>query len=241
MSLDIQAIGQPSFVPFFFERYFERYTEEPMSGCWLWHASQTTAGYGNFTYEGETLYAHRCSFESEHGEGSAIGIVVRHRCDTPPCINPAHLIGGNQAENIDDAWRRGRMAPAFGQDHVRAIVTEEHVIEMRRLATSNHSIHEIQALFPMIKRNAVDAAITGKSWAHLPGAVPLAKIKKQTPRYNPLKGSNSPVAILTEEAVREIKCELAAKTTPRRVLAARHGVSLNTIHSIAAGRNWAHV
>lgn len=33
---------------------------------------------------------------------------VLHSCDNPPCINPAHLREGNQAENVLDAVHRGR-------------------------------------------------------------------------------------------------------------------------------------
>ncbi len=34
--------------------------------------------------------------------------VVMHTCDNPPCCNPAHLLGGTQAENIADCVRKGR-------------------------------------------------------------------------------------------------------------------------------------
>lgn len=34
--------------------------------------------------------------------------VVRHKCDNPRCINIDHLEGGSQADNMQDAWSRGR-------------------------------------------------------------------------------------------------------------------------------------
>lgn len=36
------------------------------------------------------------------------GPVLRHRCDNPPCINPAHLEPGTQADNVRDMAERGR-------------------------------------------------------------------------------------------------------------------------------------
>lgn len=34
--------------------------------------------------------------------------VVRHTCDNPRCINPEHLIGGTQVDNMQDCVKRGR-------------------------------------------------------------------------------------------------------------------------------------
>lgn len=38
------------------------------------------------------------------------GVVVRHSCDNPRCINPLHLIGGTTADNNKDRADRGRSA-----------------------------------------------------------------------------------------------------------------------------------
>lgn len=34
--------------------------------------------------------------------------VVRHSCDNPRCINPKHLLEGNQLQNVEDRISRGR-------------------------------------------------------------------------------------------------------------------------------------
>lgn len=38
------------------------------------------------------------------------GVVVRHTCDNPRCINPSHLISGTLADNNRDRAERGRSA-----------------------------------------------------------------------------------------------------------------------------------
>lgn len=38
------------------------------------------------------------------------GVVVRHTCDNPRCINPEHLITGTSADNNKDRAMRGRSA-----------------------------------------------------------------------------------------------------------------------------------
>lgn len=79
---------------------------EPNSGCWIWEGTIATSGYG-WIYAGRRLYTHRASYALHCGPVPD-GKVVRHRCDVPLCINPAHLILGTQAENIGDTVRRGR-------------------------------------------------------------------------------------------------------------------------------------
>ena len=34
--------------------------------------------------------------------------VVRHTCDNPLCVNPRHLVGGTQADNMQDMIARDR-------------------------------------------------------------------------------------------------------------------------------------
>jgi hypothetical protein len=165
------------FMADFFERYFDRYIEEPMSGCWPWLGSLTTAGYGNLTVNYETLYAHRCSFECVNGDGSADGVIVRHRCDFPCCINPEHLIGGTQMQNVADMISRGRANRAFGVAVNTAKLTGADVVVMRDMARSGQTIAEIKKLFP-VKWDTINNAVTGKNWPHIPGALAASDLKK---------------------------------------------------------------
>ena len=60
--------------------------------------------------------------------------VVRHECDNPRCINPLHLIGGTQVDNMRDCKERGRMGDSrnFGSSNGRCVVTEGVVKSIRQ-------------------------------------------------------------------------------------------------------------
>ena len=73
--------------------------------CWLWTACALPKGYGKFGLHGKTVTAHRFQFFRHNGY---LPPVVRHTCDVPACVNPHHLLGGTQKENMQDQIARGR-------------------------------------------------------------------------------------------------------------------------------------
>lgn len=75
--------------------------------CWLWKGGCSNTGYGSFSVGGKNYAAHRLSFAIEHGAVPA-SLHVMHSCDTPRCVNPAHLFAGTHARNMRDKREKGR-------------------------------------------------------------------------------------------------------------------------------------
>lgn len=82
----------------------------PVSGrddCWEWSGQRNENGYGRFKSGGTKGPAHRFAYELINGP-IPIGLIIRHTCDNPPCVNPHHLLVGTAADNSRDMVERGR-------------------------------------------------------------------------------------------------------------------------------------
>lgn len=80
------------------------------SRCIEWGGSCDGGGYGVVKHEGKKWKAHRLAYTLAFGDPGELNVL--HRCDNPPCVNPAHLFVGTQADNAQDMVRKGRMNPA---------------------------------------------------------------------------------------------------------------------------------
>lgn len=75
--------------------------------CWLWTGVTDKDGYGLVDWEGRKQGSHRVSYVLTNGP-LPDGQFVMHKCDNPPCGNPAHLGSGTNAENLADMASKGR-------------------------------------------------------------------------------------------------------------------------------------
>lgn len=75
--------------------------------CILWDGP-LKGGYAYRRRNGKEERMSRVIMEEKIGKPIPPGLIVRHKCDTPACVTPDHLLLGTRADNVADMDRRGR-------------------------------------------------------------------------------------------------------------------------------------
>lgn len=145
-----------------------RYTGEPTAkGCREWLGHRDKNGYGAIRVgAGRRLKAHVFALMLATGITPPLGVVARHRCDNPPCVNPAHLEWGSPWDNARDRVVRGRSARLAGQTNPAAKLTTVAVEEIRALLASGQS-HSSIARRHGVSRRAISKIAAGITWRNL--------------------------------------------------------------------------
>lgn len=99
------------------------------SDCWIWTGTINSNGYGLFKLNGKQQTAHRISY-SIYINPDIGGKIIRHSCDNPRCVNPAHLTEGTTQDNVDDRVNRKRSA--VGAKNFNTKLSKENVDEIRK-------------------------------------------------------------------------------------------------------------
>jgi hypothetical protein len=128
--------------------------------CWLWNDGTNAGGYGHFWENRRGTPAHRWSYAHFNGPLDDSDI-VRHTCDNPPCVNPAHLLSGTQKQNRGDAMERNRIP--LGEEHHKAILTEDLV---RYIRTTSETAASLARLFG-VSKPTVQRARNRQTWKHV--------------------------------------------------------------------------
>lgn len=128
-------------------KYIDMHDGDP-EPCWTWTGSLGgTDKRPYFAVSGTRRLAYRIVYELVHGVELKSTEVVRHKCDTPHCCNPAHLETGTHAENMQDMKERER----HGLPHntiraIKALLTDgrfTHAEIAERYGVSRQLITEI--------------------------------------------------------------------------------------------------
>jgi hypothetical protein len=129
--------------------------------CWLWAASLSKYGYGQFSIDDYPYKAHRVSYAIVNGDPGELN--VNHACDMPACVNPLHLWTGTQQEGMDDKVAKGRQPK--GETQVNHILTERQV---KSILASNETQTALAERYS-VHRNTIGDILKGKTWNHLKG------------------------------------------------------------------------
>lgn len=144
---------------------FAAYVGEPtVSGCTLWQAGLSDKGYGKFWMDRKTIGAHVAAWILARGAVPA-GLFVCHSCDTPACVNVAHLFLGTAADNKADSVSKSRHA--HGERQGTAKLTSEQVITILKVyATGTSSTRKLAREYG-VSRSQIQFIIHRKSWRHV--------------------------------------------------------------------------
>jgi hypothetical protein len=113
------------------ERFDAKTRRNELTGCLEWTGAHSTgtSRYGQFTAEGRRqVGAHRWAWERANRRKIPKGMVVRHMCDNPSCVEPLHLLLGTYRDNTHDMMSRRRdRRPLKLTDEQVAIIRDRHV------------------------------------------------------------------------------------------------------------------
>ena len=79
------------------QRFLSKFAKK--DSCWEWHGAKVGQGYGAVTVAGQTLLAHRVSYEFYVGPIPE-GLQIDHLCRNRACVNPDHLEAVLQKANL---------------------------------------------------------------------------------------------------------------------------------------------
>ena len=117
---------------------------------------------GNYRHCG----VHVLVAEAFHGERPSTQYQIAHGDGDPMNNCPSNLRWATALENAQDRDRHGRTAKPKGSAHGMSKLTEQTVIEMRKLKQQGLTVDDLAAQFS-ISRWTVFDAISGRTWGHI--------------------------------------------------------------------------
>lgn len=129
---------------------------EDENGCFICtsHAKDKD-GYSRKRNLYATTMVHRYIYEECFGFIPK-GLIVRHKCDNPACINPEHLELGTQKDNVSDMLIRGRCNPKHGEDNNFVKLTKDQVLEIRNQYKEGKTQYQIAKDFKISQGHVSD-------------------------------------------------------------------------------------
>jgi len=141
--------------------------------CWPFVGHRDKLGYGKILIGRSCLLTHRVAWISTNGP-IPNGLCVLHRCDNPPCCNPAHHFIGTRVDNSADMIAKGRQKPGgagrswngerAGERNHNAKLTAADVLAIRAAFDRGESNRADLARLYGVGWVAIDRIVRRESW-----------------------------------------------------------------------------
>lgn len=233
-----------SFSPTLAERFWPQVDRRGSDECWPWIGYADRHGYGRISIgldaQGGAVQvpASRAAWMLANDRYPG-DLLIRHRCDNPPCCNPAHLELGTHADNNRDCRERGRHKAARGEAVGGVQLTEDQVREIVTLRGEGLTLKDIAARFG-VHFGTVQHVLLGKTWAHVTGLPRIDRLAPVPHQKRDFRGSANNLSKLTEEEVRAIHA-MRREGKSQREIAEHFPVGDNTISRVLSGKRWGHL
>lgn len=239
------------------DRFISRLPFKGIDECWEWEGTRNQKSYGLLLLSipgmghNKGFYASRLVYRFFYGEDPG-AMMVCHKCDNPPCCNPAHLFLGTAKDNNQDRTRKARTVR--GEAISLSKLTVSQVLEIRQRDASrkrgrgsrSRLFHQLGLEFN-VHPNTISDIVYGITWKHLlPNYTFGDKVVPNPDRYGKSQ-RHLYNAAMTESDVAEIRKAVSdpdrkvSKTYLMIQYAKKLGVRPSTIKRAIYGETWSHV
>lgn len=147
------------------ERLWER--SEWRGECLIYtEGRESRSGHVMMSHGGRQQGVHRVAYATTHGPIPA-GVVIRHSCDTPRCINTDHLLAGTIADNNRDRDERGRHKALRGEENGFARLRESDIPDIRSRIAAGESTYALASAYG-VHQGTIWNVKAGRTWKHVP-------------------------------------------------------------------------
>ena len=137
------------------------------NNCVIAKGWKNRGGYGSVRVNGKFWLAYRLAWYKVH-RPIPEGLVIRHLCNNPACINVIHLAIGTQADNIRDKQQAERQSR--GETHGKAKLTETQAREILAQKPSGRSpygfVRDLAYRYG-VNRESIRFIWTKHTWKHI--------------------------------------------------------------------------